>query len=747
MGARFLPILLIFLLLLAFSIPETGAEGPSVTAIEIRGLKRIDEGAVRRRISQEVGLPLAPEKITEDIKNIYQTGYFEDVKVDAEPFEGGLKLIYAVREKPSIIRVEFSGNDEMEDSKLREQINISTASIADAVLINDNAIKLRNHYESEGFGLAEVVPVVREVSEGQVILLYLIKEGPRVKIKDIDFDGNKALSDRELKKAVKSSERGLFSFLTRGGYYKKGEVAADTERIKDAYFNRGYIQAVVSEPRLEFSGDRRWAKISFKISEGDKFKVSDVSFTGNMVFSGEELLKTAKLKKGDPVSRKELRTDVVALTEKYAEKGYAVANVSPELVPDPAKREAAIVYHIEEGDIYSIGKIEISGNVKTRDYVIRREVLLNEGDIFNSRLLKRSYQNINNLNFFEGVGLKPDPVPDRKLVNLDIDVVERPTGFLSIGGGYSSVDKLIGTIDVSQGNLGGRGQYIKVRAELGGSSSFYELSFREPWLFGKRLSLSTSVYKQTRDYIEYEREATGFELGLGKYLTEDWRVSATYRLEEATITDVLETADESVKEQEGTRVTSSISPAIARDTRDNYLDPHSGSRNSLHLTFAGLGGDNKFLKAVFDSSWYIPLGSNTLSFRGRYGYGTGIFGEPLPLYERFYVGGIYTIRGLGYGEAGPRNPLTGEPIGGKSEIVFNTDFVFPLISDLKVKGVVFFDAGQAFDSSPDDLRYTTGLGVRWISPMGPIRVEWGYNLDRKPDEKASRFEFAFGTFF
>jgi len=747
LGARYFPFFIVFLLLFAFSTFDARAEGPNVTAIEIRGLKRIDEGAARRRISQEVGLPLAPEKITEDIKNIYQTGYFEDVRVDAEPFEGGLKLIYVVKEKPSIVRVEFSGNKEIEDSKLREQMNISTASIADAVLINDNAIKIRAYYESEGFGLAEVVPVLREVGEGQVTLVYLINEGPRVKIKEMEFDGNKALSDRELKKAIKSSERGIFSFITKGGYYKKGEVSGDVERIKDAYFNKGYIQAVVSEPQLEFSPDRKRAMVRFKVSEGEKFRVSDVRFTGNKVFGAEDLLKAARLKKGEPVSRKELRADVVSLTEKYAEIGYAVANVSPELVPDPAKKEADVVHHIEEGDIYTIGKIEVSGNVKTRDYVIRREVLLDEGDTFNSKLLRRSYQNINNLNFFESVDLKPQPIPGEKSVDLDIDVVERPTGFLSVGGGYSSVDKLIGTIDLSQGNLGGRGQYLKVRAELGGSSSFYEVSFREPWLFGKRLSLTTSVYKQTRDYLEYEREATGFELGLGKRITEDWRVSATYKLEQAEITDVLETASASVKEQEGKRLTSSISPAIARDTRDNYLDPHSGSRNSLHMTFAGLGGDNKFVKAIVDSSWYIPLGANTLSFRGRYGFGTGVFGEALPLYERFYVGGIYTIRGLGYGEAGPRDPQTGEPIGGKNEIIVNADFVFPILAELKLKGVVFFDAGQAFDSSPDAIRYTTGLGVRWISPMGPIRLEWGYNIAPKEDEKPSRFEFAFGTFF
>lgn len=748
MGATRLKVILIVLSFCLFSAALAYAEqSPSVTAIEIRGLRRIDEAAIRRRISQEVGLPLSPERISQDIKSIYQTGYFEDVKVEAEPFEGGLKLIYSVKEKPSIIKVDFSGNKELEDSKLKEQINISTASIADAVLINDNALKLKAFYESEGFGLAEIVPILKMKTESEATLTFLIKEGPKVKIKNIRFEGNKVMSSGKLRKAMKSSKRHFYSFITKSGYYKKAEVDADAMRVKDVYFNNGYIQAAVSEPILEFTPDRKWATIVFRISEGEQFRVSDIQIDGNTVFSTDELRKTLKLKKDGPVSRGDIRTDVMSLTDKYAEKGYALASVSPDIVPNPEQKEAAVNYHILEGDIFTIGRIDISGNMKTRDNVIRREVLLNEGDTFNSKLLKKSYQNINNLNFFESVTLKPQPVPERKEVNLDIGVQERSTSFLSVGGGYSSVDKLIGTVDISMGNLGGRGQYLKLRGELGGTSSFYEFTFREPWLFGERISLSLSVYKQQRDYLDYHREATGFELGLGKRFNEDWFASANYRIESATINHVLDTASLIVKEQEGTRLTSSISPALTRDTRDNYLDPHVGSRNSISATFAGIGGDNKFLKVMLDSAWYLPLGSTTLALRGRYGYGTGLFGEPIPLYERYYVGGIYTIRGIGYGEAGPRDPLNGEPIGGKNEIIFNADYIFPLVSELKFKGVVFFDAGQGFDTVPDDIRYTAGAGVRWISPMGPIRIEWGYNLNRKRDEKSGRFEFAFGSFF
>lgn len=722
------------------------AQEPIVNAIEIRGLRKIEEGALKRRISQQVGLSLSPEGVTSDIKSIYETGYFEDVKVDAEAFEGGIKLIYIVKEKPSVVRIEFSGNAKIASSKLLEQITISRGSVADPVLINDNAIKLRLFYEKEGYSLLEVIPVLNAISEAEVTLTYVIKEGPKIKIKKIKFEGNKAISSRKIKKAVKSSEKGILSFITKGGYYRKAELASDTDLIKELYFDNGYIQAMVSEPEVEVSADKKWAVVTFRITEGEQFRVSEIDFSGNKAYASGELKKLLQTKPGKPISRRQVRKDVANLTEKFAEKGYAAAGIDPELIPDVSKKQVGILFHVEEGDIYSIGRVEITGNQKTRDKVIRREVLLNEGDTFNGRLLKKSYQRINNLNYFESVSLQPQPIPDKKLVNLNIDVKERATGLLSVGGGYSSVDKLIGMVDVTQANLGGRGQYLKLKAELGGRSTFYELNFREPWLFGKRLTLSTSIYRQKREFLEYNRTSTGFELGLGKGLGENWWASSTYRIERATIDEILDTASDAIKEQEGTRTTSSITPGIVRDTRDNFLDPGTGSRNSLFVTFAGLGGENRFLKLNLNSSWFFPVGSSTIALHGTYGHATGIFGKPLPLYERYYVGGIYTLRGLGYGDAGPKDD-NGKAIGGKKQVVFNLDYIFPLIPEARLKGVTFFDAGTAYDDSPSDIRYTAGLGIRWISPIGPIRLEWGKNLNKKPGEKASRFEFAFGTFF
>lgn len=752
MPRPYLAVLLALLLLagtaLSTAVDSSAQEAPVVNAIVVKGLKRIEDGAVKAKISQRTGEPISNEKTAEDIKNIFKMGYFDDVTVELETLEGGVRLTYVVKEKPTIIRVEFQGNKELSDDKLREKATITVGAIADATLIQDNAAKLQLFYEEEGYWLASVVPVLNKIGEHEVTLTYQIEEGGKVKIRTIAIEGNRAFSAGRIKKAMKTSEYGIFSFITSSGYYKRETMSADIEAVKDLYFNHGYIKASVADPDIRLTDDRRGMIITIRVSEGEQYKVSSIGITGNKAFPEADLRKLIKTAPDTVFSRETLRKDIAAITEQYTQNGYALANIYPDVVPDDTTRQVKVTYKIEEGDAFRVGRVEISGNLRTRDKVIRREVRLDEGDLFNSALLKRSYERLNNLNFFETVDIAPKPRYEERLLDLDVKVKERATGFLSVGGGYSSVDKLIAMVDITQGNLFGRGQYIKAKGELGGNSSFYEISFRDPWFLDRPISFQADIYRITRKYVDYERRATGFGLGLGKSLSEYWNASVSYNLENATIFNVSDDASDIIKEQIGTRLTSSITPSITRDSRDNFLDPSRGSRNSLYITFAGLGGDNAFIKGLFDSAWFFPLGSNTISLRGRIGYATGIFGKNLPLYERFYVGGINTVRGLGFGEAGPRDDK-GAVIGGTKELIFNTEFIFPIVTELRLKGLVFFDAGNAYDldESFGKLRYTTGTGIRWISPMGPIRIEWGYNLDRRDGESSNKVEFTFGTFF
>ena len=726
-----------------------GQGEPLVTKVEVLGLKRIEEGAIKAKISQKIGEAVSQDKINDDIKAIFKMGYFEDVRVNIESFEGGVKLIYVVKEKPTIVKVDFQGNKELDDAKLKEKITVTPGSIADTVLIQDNAVKLKNFYEEEGYMLANVVPVTRKITENEIGLTYQIEEGRKIRIKKIIIEGNKNVSASKIKKAMDTGAWWLFSFITSSGYYKKEQMEKDVEKIKNLYFEEGYIKAVVAEPEVSIDKDKRGMTITIRVSEGDRYSISGEDFTGNKIYDAEAIRKLISLKPGAVFKKSSIEKDIQAITNLYTDNGYALATVTPDLLPDEKDKTVKITLVINEGEKYRVGRIEVSGNTKTRDKVIRREIRFAEGETFSSSKLKRSYERINNLQYFDQVEIVPKPRFDEKTVDMEVKVKERPTGFFSIGGGYSSVDRLIGTVDLTQGNLFGRGQYIKLKGELGGKSSLYELSFKDPWFLDRPIAFSSGVYKTTRNYIEYDKKAFGFFTGLGKDFSEYWHGDVSYNFERATISNIKQGASIIIKDQEGTKTTSSITPTITRDTRDNYLDPSRGSRNSLSVTFAGLGGSNAFIKGSVDSAWYFPLGPTTLLARGRFGYAKAIFDKKLPLYERFYVGGIYTVRGLGFGEAGPKDPGTGDPIGGTTELVFNAEYIFPILTEMRLKGLFFFDAGSGYEDFKNfgNLRYTAGTGVRWISPIGPIRIEWGYNLKRKDGESSNKFEFAFGSFF
>ena len=743
-------LLLFFVALISMPWVIYAQELPLINSVEIQGLKRIDESAVKSKITQRPGEPISQEKTNDDIKTIFKMGYFSDVRAEIEPFEGGIRLIYIVKEKPTVVKIDFQGNKEFDDAKLKEKTTITSGSIADAVLIQDNANKLRAFYEEEGHWLARIVPVIKTMGPDEVSLTYLIEEGPKVKIKKIQIEGNKAISASKIKGAIETKEWWFFSFITSSGYYKKERMDSDIEKIKDLYFNNGYIKVAVGEPKIQLTEDKRGMSITISVSEGDQYKISSIEFSGNKIFGDDAIRKKITMLPDKYFSKENLKKDILAISELYSENGYALITVAPDLIHDESKKLVKVVLKIDEGEKYKIGRIEISGNTKTRDKVIRREVRFSEGDTFNSALIKRSYERINNLNFFEAVELVPKPRPEEKLVDFDIKVKEKPTGSFSVGGGYSSVEKLIGMFELTQGNLFGKGQFIKLRAELGSKTTYYDITFKDPWFLDKPIIFAANIYKtSTSQFVEYDKKATGFVISFGKRFSEYWTGNIAYNFEAADISNVDENASPIIKDQEGSRTTSSITPSLVRDSRDNFLDPSRGSRNSIYVTYAGLGGTNHFVKSELDSAWYFPVSSAAIMLRGRFGYATGMFGKELPLYERFYVGGIYTVRGLEFGEAGPRDPATGDPIGGTEELIFNAEYIFPLYSEIRLKGVAFFDAGNSYDEFKDfgSLRYTTGAGIRWISPVGPIRIEWGYNLDRKEGEKSSRFEFAFGTLF
>lgn len=745
----------IIILLIVFSLfniyTASAVEGPLITLIEFKGNKKIKNETIYANIQSKIGEPFSDEQVREDIRRLYRIGYFDDINVELEPFEGGIKLIFIFKERPTIISIDFQGNKEFEAERLKEKITITPGSVANPELITDNVKRVISFYQSEGYWLAEVIPIIREVSPEAVALTFQVNEGTKVKVRKITIHGNKALPDKKIKKAMKTGEWGIFSFLTSSGIYRDEVVRADIERIKELYHNHGYINVEVSEPVVTLSDDRKRLYIDISVSEDQQYKMGKAMIEGNTVFSTEEIFKHIKSKEGNIFSRKGLREDIDRILELYTEKGYARVDANPVINVNEERKSLDVTLFITEGEIFRIGRVEITGNTRTRDKVIRREVRFDEGDTFNSKLLRRSYQRINNLDYFESVNITPVPRVEDRLVDLNVRVEEKMTGMLSIGGGYSSIDKLMFFGEITQRNLFGKGLHLSFRANLSSIRTEYRLSLMDPWFLDKPITASFSIYNESFEYPNYDKKAKGLSIGFGKELSEYVRGNIRYNLEEAEIRNVSEDASSLIREQEGVRVTSSISPSIWRDTRDNYLDPTTGTRHALYTTIAGLGGDNYFAKGLVDSIWYFPvMWDTTFSLRGRVGYATGFAGKDLPLYERFYVGGINTVRGLGFGEGGPRNE-EGEKIGGDKQLIFNAEYIFPIVRDIRLKGVVFFDAGRAFDDNENfsisGLRPTTGLGFRWISPFGPIRLEWGFNLDQKEDEGKSRIEFSMGTIF
>ncbi len=747
----FITVLLFLSFIVLIAVEAYAGPVPVITSVEITGNSKISTATILSKIQSIEGTAFSKDTVKEDLKSLYKIGYFEDIRIEIESFEGGVKLIFNLIEKPSVTSLDFQGNDDIDTDKLKENITITAGAVANMSLILDNVQHIISYYQSEGFWLVKVVPIVREISEDAVALTYQIDEGPKVVIKGIEIEGNNSIPAANIMKVMKTKKRWLFSFLTRSGIYKKDQITEDLERIRLLYHSRGYLYVAISEPEIRLSSDKKKLYLKISLSEGDQYTVGDIKIQGNTIYSTEELFEYVTVSTGEIFNRSALRTDIDRIIDKYMEKGYARADVNPTMDINVKEKAAYITLSVSEGGIFRIGRIDVAGNTKTRDKVIRREMRLDEGDIFNKNLIKRSYQRISNLNYFETVDINPIPRYKDHLIDMEIRVKEKMTGMLSFGGGYSSVDKLMVMGEISQSNLFGKGYQIRLKADFSARRTNYNLSLKDPWFMDKPISASIGVYNDSTEYPDYDKKATGGYIGFGREFSEYVGGKISYNVEEANITDVSDDASIIIKEQEGRKLTSSISPSIWKDTRNNYLDPTSGRRTAFYSTVAGLGGDNYFYRAVIDSASYYPaFWKTTFSLRGRVGYAAGYNDRELPLYERFYVGGINTIRGLGFGEGGPRNE-NDEKIGGDLEAILNVELIFPISQEAGLKGVLFFDYGGAFDTDDDisgsDLRSTAGFGARWMSPMGPIRLEWGFNLNPKYDEKSSRVEFSIGGLF
>ena len=744
------------LICLSLAFPAWAAQGFLLNDIVIEGNKRVQSVDILNAMKIKPGQTVTPADIDAAMADVYKMERFSDIASEISEDSGVTILTIKVEERPLVRNIRFEGNDELSAEKLREVITVRVPDIYDPFEVAKSVDMVKAEYVKEGYYAAVITADSHVNKDNETLVTFRIKEGDIVRIKDIRFEGNVVFDDDELQGAMDTREKWIFSWITGRGNYNEPLLMQDLDRIADRYFNQGYVRVKVREPVISLVDNGKHMLLLIQIEEGPQYKVGNIDAQGDLIQAKEELIAMTGLAPGDVFSREKLRNGVGIVTDVYADQGYAYANVSPLTRADDETRLIDLMLDIEQGPQVSVERINITGNVKTRDKVVRREMKLVEGDLFNATNLKKSKARINNLGFFEAVDISTSAGSDEKFMNVDVNVKERSTGTFSVGAGYSSVDGAVFQGSITQENFLGRAWKLNLAASLGGSSTTYQLGLTDPYFLDTRWTLGGEVYQTEREWDDFSRDAVGFAIKAGHPVGEYSRILGTYRFENKEIYDVSPFASKTILDQEGKSTLSSFTTSYMYNTTDNRLDPSSGTDFSATWEFAGLGGTEKFSKYIVDARHFWPwMWGTVFSAHGQLGYVHSLDSGDVPIDERFFLGGIYTLRGFDSREVGPRDEL-GDFVGGDTEAYFNFEYIFPLYEELKIKGVTFFDVGNAWsdaDHTEEDAdpfgswRYSTGAGIRWLSPMGPMRFEYGYNLDARDYESKSKFDFMIGRFF
>ena len=732
-----------------------------IVEIRISGNRRIEADAIHNMIQSSPGEIYSVKSLSEDLEAVYSMGYFDDVRIEAEDTPDGKAITFIVEEKPTIRRIRFDGNRIYDDEELQENITLKTGSILNVFTIRNNLQRIETLYREKNFHNVKVDYQIESLENNQADLAFVIEEGEKLRISKITFIGNKAYSRDELLDEMATSEKGFWSFLTESGDLKNEELDQDVGRLENFYHNHGYIRAKVGEPQVDFLQDA--IEVTIKIDEGPQFRVGSVDVQGDLIFPREELLQKTKLNEEEFYNRTVLRNDLLLLTDLYGDAGYAYADVTPRIDEDADRLIVDIVYQINKGEQVFFEEIIISGNTKTRDKVIRRQLEVHEQGLYSGTRMKRSIRNLYRLDYFQDVRVNTvKGSADDKMV-LNIDVEEKSTGQFSFGGGYSNTESVFLMAAVAQRNFLGRGQNLTLRGELGGKTTRLLLGFTEPWLFDIPLSAGFRIYRWEREFDAYDRDSWGGAVSFGYPVFRNTRATISIGYDNATI-EVDDPAglpisiEELVQEfGDDNIITLNVEGGLRYDTRDRVFSATEGSNHFVTVEYAGFGGDIGFVKTVGQLSWYIPLWWDFVGFvRGKGGYVTESGDGFLPDYEKFFLGGIDSVRGFDEDDINPVD-FNGNKIGGDEFAFANVELIRPLMRDLGLDGFVFFDIGavvadDAADPAqrtldPDAFRESVGLGIRWNSPMGPIGIAYGIKLDKQDDEDSGNWEFALGAAF
>ncbi|BCU77453.1 outer membrane protein assembly factor BamA [Luteolibacter sp. LG18] len=738
-------------------------EGKTISEVSIRyvGPKTIDEARLRNSMSTSAGQQYRTEKIDSDIKSLYNSGLVEDVRFLAEPAGDRVKLIAEVRTRSTIGGVGFVGNSIFSDAKLAKETKLKSGGILSDSSIVDAKRNLEKYYQ--GYGYPDVAITYRmqpTAQSGVADLIFVIEEGAKNEIRKIRFEGNTAFTESELRKNMKTKEKGLLSFLTKSGRFETGKLDEDMESVLDYYRSHGYLRVSSPGVRRDPVGDGR-VDIVIPIVEGDKYTVAGVGFGHMSVFKPEELYPALTLNGGDAYSSKKMRADITMIRSYYGSRGYADATVTPD-ISDAGPNRVKIVYHVTEGSRFRVGDVHIEGNTKTKDKVIRREVPLKPGQYFNSVDLDVTKARLQNLQYFSDV--QATGVPGRDgYRDVNILVEEKKTGSIGVGVGFSSIDSIVGFINLEQTNFDlfnpwsftGGGQRFGMNLRLGSSRTDFSLSLVEPWFMDRQLSLGGELFYHDSNYYSdyYDQKNIGVSTFLRRPFGEKGALKVEYRLEQVSIDLDPSVAVLSAKSvlaggppsqflaEQGDFIRSAITGEYVYDSRDSNLQPRSGEKLSASLTVAGLGGDVDIVSTSFQGQKYWNLwGDSILSLNGELAFADALSGN-VPIFDRMFLGGGRTLRGFDFRDVGPRDAATGEVIGGRSLAYIDTEYTIPIIEN--VRAAVFYDMGfvnsGSWDVSPNDLYSDVGIGIRVKLPISPLPLALDYAIPvQVPDQKADK---------
>ena len=719
-----------------------------IARIEFKGNRKIEASAINQALKSATGALFTDADLSADIKAIYRMGYFDDVTAEVTDTPDGKTITFTVVEKPMIAEIRIRGNKAIKRDEIEGAMTVRNRQTVNPEKLRTDLEKIKALYDGKGYYNAEVRSSVEKAGARDVTVVIDIVENEKLFIRNIVFEGNRSFTTKELKNMMTTTEWGIFHFITDSGLLKKDQLKQDVGKVNAFYLNNGFINAQVGEP--EISHDREGITVKIPISEGKQFRVGTVAIAGDELTTPRpELVAKLQITRKDFYDRDAIMKDMDYLTQVSNDEGYANADVSPRTEPQERTQTVDVTYVVTKRKPVYFNRINITGNSKTRDKVIRRELSVVEGDLYSRTKLKNSYMALNKLRYFEEIDFQAEKGPDEALTDINIHVKEKPTGVFSVGAGYSALDRAIISAQVTQQNLFGRGQTLSLKASLGASTTLYDLSFIEPWLFDMPLWSKFDVWNLYREYDSYKLDSKGFGAMLGYPLAPYVTGYLGYRLSIDNIRDILDTAATFIKRQQGQTTSSGVSLSVTRDTTDDAMFPSTGSKNSATVEYTGgpLLGDVSFTRFGVSSAWFASLPLDTVfGVRGRIGYMMATGGKEIPVFERYYLGGINSLRGLR--EVGPRDPATGDVIGGLTMLNFNFEYIFPLIKNAGMKGLVFFDTGNTWERgyNLNDMRKTAGVGIRWYSPIGPLRLEWGYVLDPKDHESPSRWEFSIGMF-